>query len=531
MKRESSEFDSFFNTELSDKQKAALENVLFNSDDIFGYKDSAAADTKLPNIPAAEPVQRPTGAPAPATAAAEPVRPVAEAPVRAFTETPVRPGEPQIVTIDMSRKTMVQNYGQPEHEPEEQPNLPFDYQANRRVRPGTRTSEPGRTGATGRNTGKRDPGRGINRSSISNNISRSIGRNIGTGSKGSRAKQSNLLRNVVLIALAIVLLGVWVRCMMGDSAPTANSVNKTILIGEPVVPTDFVVNVESEAGIVSIKFVDPPDVMEPQNQTVEIIITDENDKSSVFQATLIIQINNSPPVIEGTDTILSTRGNPIMYRQGVTAHDDFGRELELHVDSSGVNQNEIGVYTVMFWAVDLTGNKTEITEEVHILNVDIDYVFERVDTTLSEIINESMTQLEKIRLIHTWIRTNVSYASVIGGPADTVYEDAYRALRDRQGNCYVFYAIGEVLLTRAGIPNMPINRIPGTPTRHRWSLVNPDDLGWHHFDTTPTRLGLGIETAFFTNSQAKDFTARFIEFNGTQDFYTFNSELYPEITP
>jgi len=217
-----------------------------------------------------------------------------------------------------------------------------------------------------------------------------------------------------------------------------------------------------------------------------------------------------------------------VYRRGATALDDFGRALELQVDSSNVDQNTEGEYTVIFYAIDLTGLRTEIRQTVIILNVDVDYVNGHIDATLSEIINDGMSQLEKVRAIHAWVTTNISYAAGTTDPG-SAYEDAYRALRDRQGNCYKFYALGELMLTRAGIENMPINRIPGTPTRHRWSLVNPDGLGWHHFDTTPTRLGLGAETAFFTDTQAREFTQRFVEFNGTEDFYTYDPSLYPAI--
>jgi len=336
------------------------------------------------------------------------------------------------------------------------------------------------------------------------------------------------MTKVLIGAMGIALLGVWVRCMIGTPPPGADIVDVTINIGDSVIPMDFIENIHSESEIISVEFVREPDVLAHTNQVVDIIITDEHEKSATFKANLIIRINREKPTIEGTGTIMSTVGNPIIYRQDVVARDDFGRPLELHVDSSEVNQNQVGVYAIKFWATDLTGNTTEIIEEVHIMNVDVNYVFEQVDIILGDIVNSEMSQLERVRAIHAWIRANISYASVIGGP-ETVLEDAYRALRERRGNCYVFYAIGEVMLTRAGIENRPVDRIPGTPTRHRWSLVNPDNLGWHHFDTTPTRLGLGSETAFFTDSQARDFTNRFIDFNGTQDFYTYNPDLYPPV--
>jgi len=350
------------------------------------------------------------------------------------------------------------------------------------------------------------------------------------GKRKAGAGKNRLKTMLLILVFSFAAFGIWYYIFVMDTTPpTADTIDKTILIGEIAKPEDFVTNIFDDSEIASIEFVKTPNFESRNEQTVQIKITDEHNNSAVFEAKLVIKINQAPPVIEGAEDIVSTVGNPIMYRQGVTAHDDFGRELELQVDSSEVNQHEVGQYSIRYRATDLTGNPVEIEKVVYIININIDDVHNEADKILTEILSDGMSQLEKVRAIHTWVRVNIGYATVIGGPADTVYEDAYRAIRDRQGDCFIFYAIGDVLLTRAGIENMPINRIPGTPTRHRWSLVNPDNLGWHHFDTTPTTLGLGSETAFFTSTQAKEFTRRFVEFNGTQDFYTFNAELYPAI--
>jgi len=332
---------------------------------------------------------------------------------------------------------------------------------------------------------------------------------------------------LVVALVAVGLFGLY-RYMINTTPPTVHTVNYTINIGETVYPEDFISIIYSDFEIISIAFVEAPDTTAHSDQNVQIRVTDDRDNVAIVDATLYITLNTSPPIITGTAPIVSRLGNPIIYRTGVTARDDFGRALELQVDSSNVDQDTEGEYIVIFYAVDLTGLRTEVRERVQILNVDVDYVHGHIDATLSDILEDGMSQLEQVHAIHRWVIENISYAAGRTDPG-SVYEDAYRALRDRQGNCYKFYAVSELLLTRAGIENMPIDRIPGTPTRHRWSLVNPDGLGWHHFDTTPTTLGLGDETAFFTDSQAREFTQRFMEFNGTEDFYTYNPSLYPQI--
>jgi hypothetical protein len=335
---------------------------------------------------------------------------------------------------------------------------------------------------------------------------------------------------VIIAAIAAAAYIGWNRWVLYNTPPTADPVDVTILIGESAVPRDFVKNISSDFEIISVDFVEAPNFQAHTSQNVRIRIMDEYANITVVEAKLMIQINTSPPIINGTGPILSRMGDPILYRLGITAHDDLGRDLtdEIEVDSSRVNYNAIGDYSVIYRVRDLTGIETVITEIVTVVNVDVVYVHEQVDKLLDDILKDGMTQLEIVKAIHTWVINNISYAQTIGG-AETVFGDAYRALRDRSGNCFNFYAISEVMLTRAGIPNMQIDRIPGTETRHRWSLVDPDGLGWHHFDTTPTRLQLGAQTAFFTDSQAREFTRQFYEYNETEDYFTYDPTLYPEI--
>jgi len=310
--------------------------------------------------------------------------------------------------------------------------------------------------------------------------------------------------------------------------PTAVAIDYEIRIGEEVAPENFVTDIFDASPIASVSFVGEPDVFARQNQYVEVIVEDIHGNYSVFTSTLYIELNQSPPVIEGTDTIVARVGTPIIYLANVVAFDDFGRELEVSVDSSDVDQHTVGIYTVLFYVYDFSGQRTEIEVYVHVVDVDIEYVHERVDEALAVILNDDMTQLDMVLAIHHWVRHNVSYTTVRGGP-ETAYEGAYIALRNRRGNCFIFYSISEVMLTRAGIPNMRIERIPGTPTRHRWNLVNPDNLGWHHFDTFPTRTGQGPHMAFFTSSQAADLSRRIQAINNMRNYYTYDPELYPEI--
>lgn len=316
-----------------------------------------------------------------------------------------------------------------------------------------------------------------------------------------------------------------------DTTPpiaTANGV--AILVGEEVEPMDFIASIEDASPIGAVRFVEEPDILAHKDQIVQIEIEDIHGNSTVISSGLTIQLNMEPPVIEGVETIASNVGDPIFYRQGIIAHDDFGRPLEVEVDSSRVDQYSEGIYTVIFTATDKTGLSTVEEAQVHVVAIDIEYVLERVDEVLASILEEGMTQLEQVHAIFMWVRQNLTIAQTRGGPASS-YEGAYRAIQDRRGNCYIYYSISEVMLTRAGIPNMLIERIPGMPTNHRWNLINPDNLGWHHYDSFPSRVGSWLQMAFFTDSQARTFTHMLEnhEERPVSNYYTYDPTLYPEV--
>ena len=59
------------------------------------------------------------------------------------------------------------------------------------------------------------------------------------------------------------------------------------------------------------------------------------------------------------------------------------------------------------------------------------------------------------------------------------------AIRYNSGNCFCYYALSRLLLTRCGIPNQPVPRYRGHG-HHWWNFVYIKG-SWYHFDTTPRR--------------------------------------------
>ncbi|MDR2569209.1 MAG: DUF5011 domain-containing protein [Oscillospiraceae bacterium] len=323
-----------------------------------------------------------------------------------------------------------------------------------------------------------------------------------------------------------------VRLIVEDTTPPeAEKVDLTIMIGEEVKPEDFVTNITdaSDHLPISITYYEAEPNIFGNDQIIAIKVMDYYGNYTVVHSRLAVRHNNEHPVITGTNTIFSDLGNPIDYMQGVIAFDDLGRDLteSIIVDDSGVDYNEIGIYTVYYKVTDFTGLTFEIMETVHVTDFIADFVNERIDMIFADIIDDEMTQLDQVRAIFNWIRSNVSFAISMEEP-ETLYLGAYSAIRERRGNSYVFSSISEAMLTRAGIANQSIERVPDANVSHRWNLVNPDGLGWHHFDSFPSPFGAGIQKAFFTDSQAKAFSEHSAD-HPEHNYYTYNPELYPEI--
>ena len=310
--------------------------------------------------------------------------------------------------------------------------------------------------------------------------------------------------------------------------PTARPMNLIIPMGHVVFPEDFVPDITHPYEIVSIEFVNEPYFYEFGEYTVEIMITDIRGYYSVIAATLIILPNEIPPNIRGVQDIVSRRFGTLMLRQNVSAYDAFSNEVEFFVDSRQVDVDTPGVYQIMYYAYDRWGNRGEAFAYVTITEVDVDWIYQRVDEILAGITNSEASQVEQARAVHTWMAQNMSYSAAIG--LSGRYENVYQGLRHRSGNCFVYYYTAEIMLTRLGIPNRRIDRVGGT-TNHRWHLINPDGLGWHHLDTGPQHSSIAhlIDTFMFTSSQAAEFTELIYRTLRRANYYTYDRELHPDI--
>ena len=294
---------------------------------------------------------------------------------------------------------------------------------------------------------------------------------------------------------------------------------------EALYAKDFIVEYFDASPIGYIGFYEEPNITTPGNHIVAIVIEDIHGNRALYEAMLTILPNDEPPTIEGVRNFEVMKNLPVRFREGVSAYDAFGRPLVIGVDTGQFNVSEPGLYDVTYYVEDAWGLRTEVTISIRVISVDPEYVRERADVVLASILREGMTQVEQARAIFNWISWNMTTATDIR--RESIYEAALNGFLTRRGNCFTYYALSEVLLTRAGIPNMMIERIPGTPTTHRWNLINPDDMGWHHFDSMPTRVS--INRFMFRSGQIPQFNALLQEAGSPANYFTYLPELYPEI--
>jgi transglutaminase-like putative cysteine protease len=188
-----------------------------------------------------------------------------------------------------------------------------------------------------------------------------------------------------------------------------------------------------------------------------------------------------------------------------------------------------GIYTATYIATDASGNTTRQSIAVTVLTVEYEMLNDMLQAVVDRIIREDMTQREMAQAIFTWVSNNIGY--VADAPKDTVYDGAFRALQFRSGDCFTYYAISEVLLTRLGIPNIGLERVEGTSTRHYWNLVNADGEGWYHFDTTPTQVRR-LDRFMFGEQAAMEYTEIMLNETRTRNYYTYDREALPvEVMP
>ena len=311
--------------------------------------------------------------------------------------------------------------------------------------------------------------------------------------------------------------------IVDTTSPVGEPVAHTIYNDETLTPEAFVTNVR-DLTETTVTFGKNPDFTRVGDQTVTILLTDTSGNVGTVEAKLTVIADTTFPVFSEMEELKVNIGQTVSYRKGITATDDRDGDLSYQVDSSNVNLEEAGTYSITYTATDSSGNTTVVERKLTVspsLVINQELVEEKAKELLGQIIKEDMSDHDKIYTIFYYVRRNVAYSSA---PNKDIYSAAYHAMTKRKGDCYNYFAMAKVLLDQCGIDNLAVERYKGKSS-HYWLLVNIG-TGWYHYDPSPQSLEDPFRCFMKTDAQVKAYARSRVD--GRSDYYKFDESKYPE---
>lgn len=196
-------------------------------------------------------------------------------------------------------------------------------------------------------------------------------------------------------------------------------------------------------------------------------------------------------------TIYKDRAKSFDYFKYVKASDDRDTEVDLEVDTSRVDFSKKGTYRITYIATDSSGNITKVPARIAVrVNDETDELADRV---LKSIIKTGWSDQKKVTAIYNYAHSHIRYSH---GSDKTDWEkEARRGIRQGRGDCWTYHSVVRLLLSRAGIPNLGINRVSGSV--HWWNMAYVG-TGFYHVDACPRRSGGKL--CLLTDKQLKTYS-------------------------
>lgn len=301
--------------------------------------------------------------------------------------------------------------------------------------------------------------------------------------------------------------------------PVGRPQNRTVYFGETLEARAFVAYAADSTSL-TMTYTDGniPDFEEVGAHSVSVTLTDMGGNTLELTAQLTVLPDTEPPVIYGAENKVIYLGETVSYLRGVSAWDNCDQSVEVKVDSSKVRIRQVGEYSVTYTATDRSGNVAEKTVTLSVREANFDSLNAIADEILQSILRDGMTEVQRARAIYDWVEANMSYTAY-ADKTDYVAA-AFYGFRNKRGDCFVYYAMSRVLLTRAGFENLEIQRnIPNKP--HFWNLVKVDG-NWYHFDTCPHYAAHPLDAFLLTDREVREYSE-----NHVADYYSFDASLYP----
>ena len=209
----------------------------------------------------------------------------------------------------------------------------------------------------------------------------------------------------------------------------------------------------------------------------------------------------------------SDRKKTYKFKDHVSAVDDRDGKVSFKVDTSKIRWNKEGIYKIYYTAKDRAGNVGKAYAKVQVY---VTGTAENVaDEVLRSVINKSWSEEKKLRAIYRYTKGHCSYVDT--GSHTDWRKAGLNGIRYQSGDCFTYYAVAKLLISRAGIYNLTVTRFPAYSSHHWWNLVYVRD-GWYHLDTTPRhRAG---EFCLVTDEQLRSYS--------TGTTFAFDQKKYPK---
>ena len=248
----------------------------------------------------------------------------------------------------------------------------------------------------------------------------------------------------------------------------------------------------------SAVYAEEPDWTNPDPQEVTILVTDAAGNESGTTVQMILAPDTTPPELYGIKTRYYYLDEAITYLEGVAAIDNADGELPVSVDTSSVNPNKTGHYSVVYSATDAAGNSTSKRATIWIKKskVNTDKLDKYVQRIMADITTEDMTLADKVYAIYDYVFTHVRYTS--RSDKTDWRKEALRGIQKGKGDCYTSNSLARALLESTEAEIFIMQR-KSFNTHHYWLLVNIG-TGWYHFDATNSREH-GYKCCMWTDAQ------------------------------
>lgn len=309
--------------------------------------------------------------------------------------------------------------------------------------------------------------------------------------------------------------------ILDRTAPDATAVSYTTEVGVLPEASKLVTNIH-DVSEVTVEYAQEPDVSKGGTTEALVNVIDAYGNTTSVFVELRVTADEEPPVIEGAVDLEFFLGNSISYKSGITVTDNETASPKLTVDNSKVDVNTAGTYPVTYTATDDAGNTASVTINLTLKEKPKDYVdeetvYDLARKVLSQITDESMTDMEVAFAIYNWTKTNIAYTG--SSDKSSWVKGAHQAFTKKSGDCFNYFAAAKALYNVAGIENLDVVKSDTSHSSHFWSLINLGD-GWYHVDCTPRRK-VGY---FFMNTDA-ELEAYSVK---NKNSHIFDSDAYPE---